>query len=189
MASTAPILPTARRYSTVSIWLHWIIAALVLGNIAGALIADAIGGAAAGTIMAVHKSIGLTVLGLSILRLGWRLGHGTPPLSDTLEPWERALARTVHTLFYVLMIGVPLLGWMMSSAGSRPLEWFGLPFPKLPVERGSPAASYAHDAHVVLGLSFLLLAALHVGGALKHHFVNRDNELARMIPALRRESV
>ena len=186
MATAAPILPTARRYATMSIWLHWIIAAMVLGNVAGAIVAENIGGAAAGSIMAVHKSIGLTVLGLSVLRLGWRLGHGTPPLSDTLKPWERVLARVVHTLFYVLMIGVPLLGWAMSSAGPRPLEWFGLPFPKLPVERGSAAASFAHDAHVVLGLSFLLLAALHVAGALKHHFIDRDDELTRMIPALRR---
>lgn len=182
----APLLPTSRRYATVSIWLHWIIAILVLGNIAGAMIADNVDRATAGQIMGVHKSIGLTVLILSILRLGWRLGHGTPPLSDTLAPWEKTLARIVHTLFYVLMIGVPLAGWTMTSAGDRPLAWFGIPFPKLPVAKG-PLADFAHEAHVILGLSFLLLAVLHIGGALKHQFVNRDNELARMLPFLRRD--
>lgn len=186
MAATRPILPTAERYATVSIWLHWIIAFAILFNIAGAVLSEGMDAPTRGAIMSVHKSVGLTVLMLSFVRLAWRLGHGTPPLKPTLKSWERSAARLVHTLFYVLMILVPLLGWTMSSAGDRPLAWFGIPFPKLPVAADSPLAALAHDGHVALGLSFLGLATLHVAGALKHHFIDRDNELARMLPFLRR---
>jgi cytochrome b561 len=180
------MLPTAEHYATVSIWLHWIIAIAVLGNIAGAILSEGLPGPTRGMVMGIHKSVGLTVLMLSLVRLAWRLGHGTPPLKPTLTALERSAARLVHTLFYVLMILVPLLGWTMSSAGDRPLSWFGLPFPKLPIAPDSPIAGLAHDGHVLLGLSFLGLVVLHVGGALKHQFIDRDNELARMLPFLRR---
>ncbi len=159
---------------------------LILLNIAAAIVAEGMEGADRAQVMANHKSIGLTVLGLSLVRLGWRLGHGTPPLVAELRPWERQTARLVHTLFYVLMILVPLFGWMMSSAGDRPLAWFGVPFPKLPIEKGGALAGIAHDGHGLLGLSFLGLAALHIAGALKHQFLEKHSELARMLPFLRR---
>lgn len=176
----------ATRYSAIAIWLHWIIAIAILGNIAGALITDGWEGPARGTVMGLHKSVGLTILALSLVRLGWRLTHGAPLLDPALKRWEANLARAVHTLFYVLMILVPLLGWMMSSAGTRPLAWFGIPFPRLPIEKGSLLAGLSHDGHVLLGLSFLGLAALHVAGALKHQFIDKHDELARMLPFLRR---
>ena len=93
-------------------------------------------------------------------------------------------ARATHLAFYVMMIAVPLAGWAMVSAGPRPLEWFGLfDWPKLPVDRAT--GEIAHDAHVILALSTVGLVLLHVAGALKHHFLDRDFVLARMLPLVR----
>lgn len=172
-------------YSKVAIALHWIIAVLILGNIAGALLAEQVDKATAGTIMATHKSIGLTVLMLSIVRLVWRLTHAFPHFAEATPKWDAVLARATHIAFYGLMIAIPLAGWAMVSAGSRPLEWFGLfPWPKLPVSKAF--ADVAHDAHGLLAFFTLGLAALHIAGALKHHFVDRDDVLARMLPLVRR---
>ena len=172
-------------YSRVAIALHWIIALLILGNAAGAILAEQVSKETAGAIMATHKSIGLTVLMLSLLRLAWRVTHGFPRLPDSTPSWDAILARVTHVAFYVLIIAVPLAGWAMVSAGSRPLTWFGLfPWPKLPVEKAT--ADWAHDWHVLLAFATLALAALHVLGALKHHFVDRDDVLARMLPLVRR---
>lgn len=176
---------THSSYSKIAIALHWTIAVLILDNVAGALLAEQVDKAAAGAIMATHKSIGLTVLMLSIVRLLWRLAHGFPKFPATTPRWDAVLARATHIAFYVLMIAVPLAGWVMVSAGPRPLEWFGLfPWPKLPVSKAF--ADVAHDAHGLLAFTTLGLAALHVGGALKHHFVDRDDVLARMLPLARR---
>jgi cytochrome b561 len=171
-------------YSKVAILLHWTIAILILGNVAGALLAEQVDRATAGTIMAMHKSIGLTVLMLSLVRLVWRLTHPFPPFPDTTPQWDAVAARATHVAFYGLMIAVPLAGWVMVSAGSRPLEWFGLfAWPKLPVSEA--LAGWAHDAHGLLAFATLGLAVLHAAGALKHHFFDRDDVLARMLPIVR----
>lgn len=174
-------------YSRVAIVLHWTIALLILGNIAGAILHEAVAPATGAAIMAAHKSIGLTVLALSLFRLGWRVSHGFPRFPDTTPRWDAVAARSTHLAFYAVMIGLPLLGWMMVSAGDRPLTWFGLfDVPKLPV---SPqVADWSHDAHVTIGLATLALVALHVAGALKHHLVDRDDVLARMLPLVRRRT-
>ena len=172
-------------YSRTAIALHWTIAALILANIAGALLADRLGPSVGGAIMAAHKSVGLTVLGLSLFRLGWRVSHGFPRFPDSTPRWDAVAARATHLLFYGLMIAVPLAGWAMVSAGPRPLRWFGLfDWPKLPVSQA--AGDFAHEAHEVLAFATLGLVVLHVAGALKHHLVDRDDVLARMLPLVRR---
>jgi cytochrome b561 len=174
-------------YSSVAIALHWTIALLIIGNAAGAILSEDMSREARGAIMSVHKSIGLTVLVLSLVRLGWRLAHGFPPLPPSTPAWDAAFARATHVAFYVLMIAVPLAGWAMVSAGPRPLEWFGLfDWPKLPV--GRDVGEFANSAHETLALATIGLLALHVAGALKHHFVDRDDVLARMLPLVRRRS-
>lgn len=174
-------------YSRVAIALHWTIALLILGNVAGALIADSADRATAGAIMAMHKSIGITVLVLSLVRLGWRLAHGFPPLPAHTPRWDAVAARANHIAFYVLMIAVPLAGWIMVSGGDRPLTWFGLfDIPKLPVSPGTAKA--ANGAHELLAFTTVGLVVLHVAGALKHHLVDRDEVLSRMLPLVRRRS-
>ncbi len=172
------------RYSSVAIALHWTIALLIVANVIGALVAESIDKATAATIMALHKSNGLTILVLSLGRLGWRLTHGFPPFPASTPAWDAFLARANHVAFYVMMIAVPLAGWMMVSADPGPLQWFGLfGWPKLPVDRAT--GETAHDAHVILALTTVALVPLHVAGALKHHFIDKDNVLARMLPLVR----
>ena len=183
MATTAPDHRSHSGYSRTAIALHWIIAALIVGNVAGALLADALGPPAAGAIMAVHKSFGLTVLGLSLVRLGWRVAHGFTRFPDATSGWDAVAARATHVAFYGLMIAVPLAGWAMMSAGTRPLAWFGIPFPKLPVSKA--LGGVAHDAHEILAFATVGLLVLHVAGALKHHLIDRDDVLARMLPLVR----
>jgi cytochrome b561 len=183
-----------RRYSTVAMTFHWVIAALIIANV---LLAWTFGSyldspdpaskALGGQLVGIHKSIGLTVLALSLFRLGWRLTHGFLPLPDRLPQWQKLLARFTHVGFYVLMIGVPLLGWALASADPRnfPLTWFGLfSVPKLPVEQSRALAEQLGGAHGAAATATLVLLALHVAGALKHLFVNRDGVAGRMIPGV-----
>jgi cytochrome b561 len=135
-------------------------------------------------IMANHKSIGLTVLFLTVIRVAWRIMHRSPALQRSLQPWEKGLARLVHALFYLLMIGIPLTGWSMVSSGG-PVRVFGLfQVPALPVPTTDTAGDTFHDVHVKLAWLMLGLFVLHVMGALKHHFLDRDRTLGRMIPFL-----
>src|SRR5689334_4727830 len=103
------------RYSTVAVVLHWLIALMILTNIALAWSAEDLSRAAATRVMTVHMSTGIMVLLLSLLRLGWRLMHPIPPYPAGLPRWERLSARAVHWGFYVIMIGMPLTGWIMTS--------------------------------------------------------------------------
>ena len=133
------------RYSAVAMWFHWTIAVLVIVNLAIGLLHDAIGG------LAIHKAIGLTVLLLTAGRVAWRLLHRPPPLPAHTPAWERGAAHATHWALYLLMIAMPVSGWVMVSGAAqrRPLNWFGLfDLPYLPV--GADAASRGHDAHAVL---------------------------------------
>lgn len=170
-------------YNRVARLLHWTIGLLIITAIVIGIFHEALE-PSLGSLMGLHKSIGLTVLVLSLFRLAWRLTHPVPPLPAGLPQWERLAARWTHRLFYVLMIVMPLTGWIMSSAGPYPLNWFGVfDVPKFPVTREDPIAGLSHDAHVVLGLGFAALALLHIGAALRHHFVLKDNVLVRMLRA------
>ncbi|MEG3088010.1 cytochrome b [Sphingomonas sp. PB4P5] len=173
------------RYHQVAIWFHWAIALLVLANLALGLLHESLFDGIA-WVMPVHKSIGLTVLALTLGRIYWRLTHRPPPLPTGVAPWERTVAGITHFLFYVLMLALPLSGWAMvsGSAKRRPLDFFGLvDVPFLPV--GPAVGNAAGNAHGLLGWVMLALVVLHAGGALRHHFLLRDTVLARMIPGLR----
>jgi len=106
-----------------------------------------------------------------------------PPLLVDMAPWERTVAKVVHWSFYVLLLALPISGWMLSSnpARLRPMSWFGLfPIPPLPISGAT--AGLGHEAHGVLGYLMAALVAVHVVAALRHHFVLRDSVLARMLP-------
>ena len=170
------------RYSRVAIAFHWTIAALIVFNLWLGLAHEAL--PKGWQVMPVHKSIGLTVLALTLGRIGWRLAHPAPPLPGDLRPWERLAAKASHLLLYALMLALPLTGWAMSSGPKRyPLSWFGLvDVPYLPMS--ADAAKLGHDAHGLFGWAMIALLLLHVGAALRHHFVLRDNVLARMTPGV-----
>ena len=167
------------RYDAVARGLHWAMAVLIIANLASGFLNDALEGIV--RVIPVHKSIGLTVLVLSLVRLGWRFAGHRPPLPAAMPAWERAAAQATHAAFYVLMIALPLSGWIFSSAGRYPLDWFGLfPVPKFAVTKADAIYAVMHDGHEAMGVIAALLIALHVGAALRHHFVLRDQVLRRM---------
>lgn len=185
-----------RRYSAVSIALHWTIALLILGNILVALRFDtlldsavAAEKAAGFKLIQLHKSIGLTVLALTVLRLVWRLTHPLLPLPGHMPGWQKLLARFTHYGFYALMLGVPLLGWAMTSASPLqfPISYFGLfEWPKLPLGPDKALSGQLSEAHELAAWATLALAALHVAGALKHQLIDRDGLIGRMVPGMGR---
>lgn len=178
------------RYTRVAIALHWLIALLVIGNLAGGLTLDLFTDSAdpamkeAGrTIIGFHKALGISVIALTLVRIGWRLGHRPPPLPAHMTPLERGLARATHIGFYGLLLVLPLTGWAMTSAyrPGQPVDMFGLfGMPALPVP---PALKgLFSESHEVLGWAMLALVVLHVLAAVKHQIFDRDNLLARMLP-------
>ncbi len=186
------------RYSHVAIALHWTIAVLLLSNIGIAWYFNTLHGMARLSPIALHQSIGLTVLVLSVARLAWRLVNPPPKLPGYVTGWERVLSTIVHWGFYVVMIGLPLTGWAMRSASPLhhilPIKLFFIPWPAI-----GPLASMAPDqaksaehlfeaAHGLLGKLAYGLIVLHVAGALKHQFISRDDVVARMIPILKRRA-
>lgn len=194
---------TQERYTAVAIVLHWAIAAAILTNFyVGWWMAKAIDDPAARlhavAVFQLHKSLGLTVLALSVLRLLWRLTHRPPPLPAGMPLWEKFAAKATHWAFYALMIVVPLSGWTYVSAqwaDGKPLNvptlWFGLfQVPHLfDAHAMTDAAREAvsernHAAHYWLAWSTVGLFVLHVGAALKHHYFDRDKVLAQMLPAM-----
>ena len=186
------------RYGPVALALHWIIAALILSNIALAWYFNTLHGLARLAPLRVHQSLGLSVLILSVARVAWRLAVPPPRRSDPGPGWERGLAVAVHVGFYVIMLALPLTGWAMRSASPLhhilPIKLFFIPWPAI-----GPLASMAPDqaksaehlfeaAHGLLGKLAYGLIVLHVAGALKHQFISRDDVVARMIPILKRRA-
>jgi cytochrome b561 len=177
----------ATRYSSGAIAFHWTIALLVIANLIIGIGHDGI--PALRALMGAHKAIGITVLVLTLARIAWRIAHRPPPLPTGTPGWEKGLAHAVHWTLYVLMLAMPLTGWLMVSGPGpgRPTSWFGLFIvPKLPASAG--AADLGHDAHGLLGWLMLALVVLHVAAALRHHLILRDTVLGRMAPVLRRST-
>ncbi|WP_372780763.1 cytochrome b/b6 domain-containing protein [Litorivivens sp.] len=191
------------RYNRVAIAFHWLIAALIIINLGlGWWMGDALNDSAsrntAANAFQWHKSIGLSVLALSLLRLSWRLLHPAPALPPHTPPWERFAASATHGLFYALMLGLPLSGWLYVSTQWRgdapmtvPTLWFGLfEVPHLLAlntqddTARQAIAGTTLQAHEILSSVFILLLVLHVAAAFRHHLMLRDDILARMIPAL-----
>ena len=165
-------------YSRVARWLHWIMALLIVGNLIGGFVHDA----NPQLIMPLHKSTGLLVLALAFFRLGWRFAHPVPPYPATMAAWEKLAASVTHFLLYAFMILIPLSGWIMSSAGDRPLDFYGLfAIPKFAVTREDAIVSASGAGHELLAFAMIALLLLHVAAALRHHFVLKDGVLRRML--------
>lgn len=165
-------------YTRVARWLHWTIGILIIGNLVGGLAHDI----APQLIMPLHKSTGLLILALSLVRLGWRFTHPAPPYPAAMPGWEKALATFTHWTFYAMMILIPLSGWIMASAGDRPLDFYGLfPVMKFDVVKESTLWELSHEGHELLAFAMIGLLLLHIGAALRHHIVLKDGVLARML--------
>ncbi|GLQ21902.1 cytochrome b [Algimonas porphyrae] len=177
------------RYTRVAIVLHWTIALLIIGLIVFGLLMTKEWMPNRFAIYQLHKSFGITVLALSIVRLIWRLRHKPPALPDAMPGWQQRASHLTHGVFYGLMFVMPLLGWAMVSASDLPIPTvlFGVvPLPDLPGLAQSEALEARFKAlHEIGAKLFIGLIVLHVGAALKHQFIDRDGVLRRMLPILR----
>jgi cytochrome b561 len=168
----------AGHYSRVAKWLHWAMALLIIGNLAGGLLHDI----DPRLIMPLHKATGILILGLTVLRFLWRLTHRPPAYPTTMANWERWASTIAHMALYALMILVPVTGWLMSSAGRYPISFFGLfEVPKLDVPQTEAFGEMMSERHELLGYAMIALLLLHIAAALRHHYVKKDGILARML--------
>jgi cytochrome b561 len=190
------------RYTKVAVILHWLIALLIIVMFAlGWFMADIPKEAAKQTVFDIfdlgifhwtmaeeisprnfyfnlHKSIGVTIFALIILRILWRIGHKPPAMLSSYQAWERKLATATHHLLYIFMVILPLSGLMMTLNSKYGLKWFGIDF--LSGTDNKPVREIFQSAHEIIGLIILAILALHVIGALKHKFVDKDETLKRM---------
>jgi cytochrome b561 len=182
-----------QRYTRVAVVLHWLIAVMIVTNVVLAWTWGYLPDADVRPTIDVHKSIGVTVLGLALLRLLWRLSHPAPPFPKLYRPWEVTMSHVVHGLLYLVMLGLPLSGWIMDSAwdkaAANPMHYFGLfEWPRIaPIVRMDPATKkHLHSlfgtGHTLSAYALYALLFLHVAGALKHQFIDRERELQRMWP-------
>ena len=173
---------TTRAWGSITKALHWLIVLLIINQWVIAQRAEDLTGFQKFKALAWHKSFGMTILMLAVIRLGWRLMNPVPDLSAETRPWERYLARVSHFLLYLLIFAMPVTGWLMSSAKAYGVSWFNLfAFPDL-ISKNDRMYENMHDLHEWLFGSLVLVALLHVAGALKHHFIDRNEVLRRMLP-------
>jgi len=188
--------PGQTRYSGVAMTLHWLVAALILSNIALAWYFNTLNGLPKIPPVQLHKSIGVTVLLLSLVRLAWRFVSPPPPLPPSVAGWARYAAGAAYVAFYVIMIGMPLTGWALSSASViirfKPIMLFGLvewpaiaPLTQLPPEAMKQAHEGFVTAHGLLAKLAYATIVIHVGAALRHLFILKDGVVGRMVPFMK----
>jgi cytochrome b561 len=184
----------ADRYTRTAMVFHWLIALLIAANVTLAWIVDRLPDAMVRPVIDTHKSFGITVLGLAIMRVLWRATHAPPPLPASYPVWERRSAHAAHFVLYALLFCLPLSGWMHDSAwagaASHPMYLYGLvPWPRIGWLMAIDPANkdYWHDllgrVHTSFAYVLYAMVAAHVAGALKHQWLDKEPELQRMLPA------
>jgi len=178
-----PLRSTEAGWGALLRAFHWLIAALIIAQgILGLAMVQMGLTPAKVRVFALHKSIGMTILGLVLLRIAWRLSERRPLDPAAMPPWQRLAARGVHLALYLLILAIPLSGWWFNSASNAPLVWFGL--------FGVPSLTGGYDpvwkprallVHQTLFWVLVALLVAHVGAALWHHFRQRDDVLHRMV--------
>ncbi|KAF1703491.1 cytochrome b [Pseudoxanthomonas kaohsiungensis] len=177
-------LKNTDHWGATSQLLHWTIAVLILSiGAVGLVMGELPRSPKWFWVYTLHKSLGLTVLALVLVRIAWRLYAGAPPPVEGTPRWQARLASLTHGAIYVLILAMPLSGWLYDSAsGLRPFRWFGLAeVPKLSPSHEA-LADAMHETHELLFWVLIALVIGHAGAALYHHFVRRDATLARMLP-------
>lgn len=171
---------TENSYGRVAIFMHWLIALLVFWSIFLGLYMTRIDTSPLQLkLFRWHKEFGVLILILVSLRLGWRFINITPSLAE-LPLWERAAARAVHWLFYLLLLTLPIIGWLASSAAGIPVSFFGLfTLPDL-ISANEETRILLMTTHKWLAYTLIAFIGLHIAAALKHHFVDKDEILRRM---------
>ena len=177
---------TLTRYGAVAQLFHWAIVVLIITQFVLAKRAEGLSPVAKIGVLATHKSVGITILALAVLRLAWRLFNPVPPLPAGTPRWQERAAHVSHFLLYALLFITPVLGWLMSSARAFSVSWFGLVTLPDFIEPNKAAFERLHEAHEVMAYSAGGTSrSMHIAAALKHHFFDRDNVLRRMLPVPR----
>jgi len=181
MAEVRPIIPAAVAYTRTAIALHWLAVVLIASGFAlGTWMVDLPIAPQTLRVYAYHKSIGITVLLVTLARLAWRSAHPVLPAAG-LPMWQRRAAVVSHVALYALMIAIPVSGWLFSSASGVQVVYLGLvALPNL-VAKDDALAAVLKSVHYTLNFALLVLVLVHAGAALRHHFVQRDSVLARML--------
>ena len=173
------------RYTGTAISLHWLVTFLIFAAFPlGLYMSDLALSPLKLKLISYHKWLGVTIFLLAAVRLAWRATHTPPPLPADMPAWERYAAHGLHHLLYVLLIAIPISGWLMSSAKGFQTVYLGvLPLPDL-IGKDKALGDILKEIHELLNYAMLGLVIAHVGAALKHHFIDRDGILARMLPFL-----
>lgn len=175
--------PTVAGYTATAKILHWLILALLLIQFTVAWTMPEIHrDTRPETLINLHMTIGVVILLVAVVRLGWRVTHAEPPPEDGVPPWQTASARVVHWLLYVLLLVVPILGWINASWRGFPVIILGVELPQLVATR-APGWLWTGDLHMLLANYVMLtLVGVHVAVAVYHRFVRGDRVLQRMLP-------
>lgn len=184
-----PIKNNSETWGSLSIGLHWLTLIMILCLAAvGMNMDDLPNGPQKIQVYALHKSFGLTVLALTVIRLSWRLFSVTPGPVPNTPAWQDWAAKLVHGALYLLLFAMPISGWLYNSAAGFPLKYFGLfSLPKLS-GYDPQLKELAGEAHETFFYILALLMLMHAGAALKHHYFDKDNTLTRMLPWLAKKS-
>ncbi len=177
------------RYSSPAIGLHWVIFVLVCSGWAlGQYVSGLQFSPQKLRFVSWHKWIGVTIFMLAVIRLAWRMYRPAPPLPASTPALQRRAAAIVHAALYVLLIAIPITGWLYSSAAGVPTVWLGLV--QLPdvLQRDKALAASIRQVHAMLNWTLFVLVVGHAFFALKHYFVDRDDVLARMLPIAKRRA-
>ncbi|MCP5268094.1 MAG: cytochrome b [Zoogloeaceae bacterium] len=183
MSHTQPGLPT--HYTRTAILLHWLMALMIIAMFGLGLYMTGLKLSPQKLqLYSWHKWAGVSVFVLAAFRLVWRLTHTPPPHPAGMPRWQQIAANGTHHLLYLLMIAIPLSGWLMSSAKGFQTVWFGvLPLPDL-LAKDKALGDLLQGVHQALNLGLATLVLAHIAAAIKHHLVERDGVLARMLPFL-----
>ncbi len=174
---------TAERYGTLSMLLHWGMALIMIGLLAlGLTMTELPDGDPKWQWYGLHKSFGMLIPLLAVVRVWWLTSHPRPELPDNLQPWEKIAAHATHGLLYLSMFLLPLSGYVDSSAGGYHLSFFGLfDVPKF-IPKSETLEQIAVAVHETLAYGLMAVLALHLGAVAKHHLILKDGVLRRMLP-------
>ena len=173
-----------QRYTLTAIVFHWLIAVLIVGAFTMGVVMTDIPGITPTKLKyySWHKWAGVTVMALAVLRLLWRLFHAAPAYEDAMPAWQKNAAHALHGMLYVLILAVPISGYLYTLSAGIPVVWFGLIQLPVVIDPNPALKPLLKGVHYWLNMTMAAAVALHVAAALKHHFIDRDGVLKRMLP-------
>ncbi len=175
--------PISQQYRRPARLLHWIMAAIVIAMVPLGIAVNYLPwNAFQDWLFNLHKSLGIVVLGLVVVRLAYRLTHKPPPLPASVPPYQRLLAESVHVVLYIILFAMPVIGWIGTNAYGEAMNVFWSVTLPAVTEKNEPLSDVLWTLHNVLGLTLGGLIVVHAGAALAHRFVLKDRVLGRMWP-------